>query len=293
MTSIILDKNDVLDKANNIFETIKNKGYSEFVNTFYSKIKIQQITDNFFSAVVNRSQYQSLYKETSTFYSLYHYTFSDFVNTNSTFFTKTIRAPKKNIYEKIRLSRATCQYCYTASVNSLDHFFEKHITPELYVFPANLIPICSNCNSKKNKKNVDFIYPYYAFLYQINWLEYHIHLSSSVINNNLFDFSVEVKTDFPQLTDAERDILVNLGKQISFLNVSQISVQANTSFFKRKIVTLSKAKKNGISSRKAKQIHIDEYVFADMVLLDSEKNLSQTAILLSIQNNFDYIWNQL
>ena len=293
MTSIILDKNDVLEKTNNIFETIKNKGYSEFVNTFYSKQIIKQITDNFYNAVVTRSKYQSLYKETSSFYSLYNYTFSDFVNTNNTFFTRTIRAPKMNIYEKIRLSRATCQYCYTASVNSLDHFFEKHITPELYVFPANLIPICSNCNSKKNKKGVDFIYPYYGFLYQIDWLEYHIYLSSSSLNNNLFNFSVAVKTDFPQLTEAVKDILVNLDKQISFLNVSQISVQANTSFFKRKIVTLSNAKKNGISNHKAKQIHIDDYVFADMELSGSEKNLSQTAILLSIQNNFDYIWDQL
>lgn len=42
--------------------------------------------------------------------------------------------------------QATCQYC---TVNSLDHFVPKDLFPEFSVHPSNLIPSCTECNSKK------------------------------------------------------------------------------------------------------------------------------------------------
>lgn len=46
----------------------------------------------------------------------------------------------------------TCQYCTINSVNTLDHIMPKDDYPEFAVYPKNLVPACSECNSYKSKK---------------------------------------------------------------------------------------------------------------------------------------------
>jgi hypothetical protein len=44
----------------------------------------------------------------------------------------------------------TCLNCNMNEANTLDHFLPKDEYPEFSVHPKNLIPSCSNCNSKKS-----------------------------------------------------------------------------------------------------------------------------------------------
>lgn len=71
-------------------------------------------------------------------------------------------------YNIIRSSQHTCAYCSSSSrsVSQLDHYLPKSIFPSLAVSPVNLIPICSDCNSKKGdyysiKKDEMIIHPYF------------------------------------------------------------------------------------------------------------------------------------
>jgi hypothetical protein len=44
----------------------------------------------------------------------------------------------------------TCLNCYMNEANTIDHFLPKGEYPQFAVHPKNLIPSCSNCNSKKS-----------------------------------------------------------------------------------------------------------------------------------------------
>lgn len=44
----------------------------------------------------------------------------------------------------------TCLHCYMNEANTFDHFLPKGEYPQFSVHPKNLIPSCSNCNSKKS-----------------------------------------------------------------------------------------------------------------------------------------------
>lgn len=44
----------------------------------------------------------------------------------------------------------TCLNCYMGEANTMDHFLPKGEYPQFAVHPKNLIPSCSNCNSKKS-----------------------------------------------------------------------------------------------------------------------------------------------
>ncbi|MFN4316901.1 HNH endonuclease [Acinetobacter parvus] len=64
-------------------------------------------------------------------------------NSKLTKFRREISTDTSSTYQ------ATCQYCTVNSVNSLDHFVPKDLFPEFSVHPSNLIPSCTECNSKK------------------------------------------------------------------------------------------------------------------------------------------------
>ncbi|WP_125007570.1 hypothetical protein [Lentilactobacillus kosonis] len=69
------------------------------------------------------------------------------------------------------MSEPYCQYCHVKSSNALDHFFDKNSFPELAIFPDNLIPVCTNCNSAKRG---NFVYPYFEVLRSANWLKCNV-----------------------------------------------------------------------------------------------------------------------
>ena len=72
--------------------------------------------------------------------------------------------------------RAKCPFCMISKHNTFDHYLGKGTYPEYSLFSYNLIPACSECNSKKSTKLLDehgnrlflhFIYdeiPDYPFL---------------------------------------------------------------------------------------------------------------------------------
>lgn len=76
--------------------------------------------------------------EKSDILSLYSYK-----NSKLTAFRRAISTDTSSTYQ------ATCQYCTVNSVNSLDHFVPKDLFPEFSVHPSNLVPSCTECNSKK------------------------------------------------------------------------------------------------------------------------------------------------
>ena len=48
-----------------------------------------------------------------------------------------------------------CPYCRLSEYNTSDHYLDKSEYPEYSIFPLNLIPCCSKCNSKKGDKFLD------------------------------------------------------------------------------------------------------------------------------------------
>lgn len=59
-----------------------------------------------------------------------------------------------------------CSYCQISRANTLDHFLPKNDFPLLSVSPWNLIPACSECNSKilsrnNNLSNLMLIHPFF------------------------------------------------------------------------------------------------------------------------------------
>ncbi|KQO83555.1 HNH endonuclease signature motif containing protein [Rhizobium sp. Leaf262] len=53
-------------------------------------------------------------------------------------------------YEKIKASAGKiCPQCGVGRIRTLDHYLPKSKAPELSVVPANLIPVCGDCNFEK------------------------------------------------------------------------------------------------------------------------------------------------
>lgn len=76
--------------------------------------------------------------------------------------------PSYTFYKKIRNSQPICPYCNfpSHSIRQLDHYLPKSVFPSLAITPANLVPICSDCNvAKKNYYSVEkhemLIHPYF------------------------------------------------------------------------------------------------------------------------------------
>ena len=96
-----------------------------------------------------------------------------------------------------------CPYCTIGEASSLDHIVPKTVMPVFADHPKNLIPCCSNCNSKKSNKwfaydNWEYInlyldeLPYKQFLFvdlaiDNNTLKVNFYIDNrNLINENLF-----------------------------------------------------------------------------------------------------------
>jgi len=114
-----------------------------------------------------------------------------------------------------------CPYCYLDTSESLDHYVPKTPFPHFSANPQNLIPCCSECNSKKKDfwranqrgKNVRLFLNAYiddvmnqnflqvAFSYPNNNIVPSFSISQNGMPQNLFDI---VKTHFAKLKLAKR-----------------------------------------------------------------------------------------
>jgi hypothetical protein len=85
----------------------------------------------------------------------------------------------------------TCQYCTLNEINSFDHYLPKDEFAEFVVNPKNLIPCCTNCNSKKgeiwrNNNLMQFVNLYKDQLPNQQYLFVEILDNSGVIQPKFF-----------------------------------------------------------------------------------------------------------
>lgn len=62
---------------------------------------------------------------------------------------------KERIYASFRKLYNRCPYCMISEPMTLDHYLSKSTFPEFTLFPPNLVPCCSGCNSKKSAGFLD------------------------------------------------------------------------------------------------------------------------------------------
>lgn len=158
------------------------------------------------------------------FLSLYSYK-----NSKLTAFRRAISTDSTSTYQP------TCQYCTINSVNSLDHFAPKDLFPEFSVHPNNLIPSCTECNSKKlvrwiNNNQHIFLNLYIDTLPNIQYLFVELDIISlSNINvkfkiDNLNNISLPLYTIitshyreldlFQRFKDKSSDVIIELTNSI-------------------------------------------------------------------------------
>lgn len=85
--------------------------------------------------------------------------------------------PRK-LYDEIRATAHPldlCGYCRKGAVDSLDHYLPKSRYPVFAITPANLVPACGHCNTKKSTKlptspSTQFIHPYFDDFDAERWL---------------------------------------------------------------------------------------------------------------------------
>lgn len=94
------------------------------------------------------------------------------------FFSKKPK-PARSIYEDLMsAANEQCPFCGMGEPNSLDHFLPKGRFPQFSIFPSNLVPSCTKCNTDNKKSrfagNMDeqIIHPYldHARFFNAQWL---------------------------------------------------------------------------------------------------------------------------
>lgn len=94
-----------------------------------------------------------------------------------------------------------CSYCYLNNISELDHFLEKSEFPELSIMTDNLIPVCGDCNKKKNSAQKMYINPYFEKLFKLDWLQISIMYEDIWIPKlELKSISLEDEKQFERLT---------------------------------------------------------------------------------------------
>lgn len=179
--------------------------------------------------------------------------FLDLYSFRSAKFKKLYQAlttTSNNIVDKV------CPYCYMETSESLDHFVPKTPFPHFSANPQNLIPCCSNCNSKKdddwivNKegRNVRlFLNAYIDDVMSQPFLE----VKFSYPNNNIVPFFSVTQNDMNQnLFDIVKSHFTKLGLAKRYQdNSNKIIVEL------RNLIKTSK--ENGLPDQKIKKIALD------------------------------------
>lgn len=84
----------------------------------------------------------------------------------------------------IKEMKNKCPFCMINRSNTFDHYFDKDDYPEFSIFTPNLIPCCSECNSKKGTRIFDangerlFIHFYYDVIPIKQFLFIRLHLDN-------------------------------------------------------------------------------------------------------------------
>jgi hypothetical protein len=112
-----------------------------------------------------------------------------------------VQGHERPLYDRIKASARfkRCPLCGEREVKTLDHYLPQSDFPELAVFPANLVPSCSDCNKTKlthvpRTAEEQLFHPYFD-----EWSTHRV-LSALVRVENVVSvrFSITSASGFPQ-----------------------------------------------------------------------------------------------
>ncbi len=286
--NVSISANDIQKNAQNVISKLlinkhkKNSKTNNNLNAIYTTQSVSKMATNLFNALNTRQSYvtvsnlstinnkTTLFNDTEAFKSFCIKLFKD-----------DLRRPKNNIYNYLLLSKDICQYCHVKSTNALDHYFDKNHSYELAIFPDNLIPICTNCNSKK--QNNSFVYPYFGILEKNNWLKCTIN------TNKTFSFSIDKDI---ATNNFDRSILNDLENQFNYLNVFERYISNGQAMVAENIATMNELKKIGMCPKLAKKIIKNKNSDPKKILF-KRTEFYKVSILEAIIDGFDKIWDDL
>jgi len=132
---------------------------------------------------------------------------------------------KNNVYSQIL---DYCPYCNYFSSNSIEHYLPQDDFPEFVIFSDNLVPACTNCNSKKkdywkDQESRGIIHFYFDNLPNERYLfcDYDYNQSSII----KFTF----KLDFPQ--NIVNKVKIIIEKHFLRLELLELYRKKSNSFF--------------------------------------------------------------
>ncbi|MCK8451382.1 HNH endonuclease [Lactiplantibacillus plantarum] len=289
MNNISIDEKTIKTNAQNvILELLTNKHTKKSkttirIKTIYTEDSVSKMATNLFKALNNRQPYEPV----SDIFKIKDDNDVDFENDKAfkdfciNLFTDDLRRKNNNIYDRLKLSKNICQFCHGKPTNALDHYFDKKDSYELAIFPDNLIPICTDCNSKKGTRT--FVYPYLLILQSPNWLE------CTVNANKTFAFSISknvAKNSF------ENKILTDLQSQFDYLNIFSYYVTSGQAIVTENISAINQLKRLGFKKEAAKDFIENNNRETKKILLQNTE-FYKIAILNGIISNFDAIWTKL
>lgn len=132
-------------------------------------------------------------------------------------------------YDKIMVSsNGICPSCGLGQVGNLDHYLPKSLFPTYAVTPYNLVPICRDCNSKKNNQIFEnnteaLLHPYYDED-NVIWLKAELSIQNDGIVARYFvDINLEIEDElFVKRCENHFDIY-DLGKRYAIEAAREIS----------------------------------------------------------------------
>lgn len=81
-----------------------------------------------------------------------------------------------------------CFLCSISEVASLDHYLPKELFPQFSIFPQNLVPSCTKCNSHKGTKLIDekvnvrrFLHSYYDDIPDESFLKANLEIKADLM----------------------------------------------------------------------------------------------------------------
>jgi hypothetical protein len=127
-----------------------------------------------------------------------------------------VRGKGRPIYDRLRAGAKfrRCPLCGAREVKTLDHYLSKSDYPELAVFPANLVPSCSDCNKTKlahapAAHDEQTFHPYFD-----DWSSHRIlHATVTVSNTVVLSFSIK------QVTGVQPERIVRARRHFELLGL--------------------------------------------------------------------------
>ncbi|EMB8480640.1 HNH endonuclease [Providencia rettgeri] len=166
-----------LEFLNDVLNSKKDRGYKDRVERIKPELipcytRYDQLFSNKdLNSIVTPHGFNEI--DSNDLLKLYKYSLKAFINLKNAILT----LPDERSID-------TCQYCTLNTVNTLDHIIPKDDFPEYSIHPKNLFPVCSQCNSKKQKKWLDssndynFLNLYYHDLPQEQYLFANVDFSN-------------------------------------------------------------------------------------------------------------------